>query len=66
MLITQPMKIRRAVCRCFGGAFRSASNISSINPMNGPNFGCARRTEDRYPGGSGCSTIFATVRQPNL
>jgi len=59
---TNRSKIRCAVCRCFGGASRSAANIASISPRTCSNTGAAR-TGRRRSGGKADSNACRTVRR---
>jgi hypothetical protein len=56
-------QIRLAVCRCFGGAVRSASSHSSITARYGPNFGAGLLTGLRFAGGTGDANACFTVRR---
>ena len=58
-------KIRFAVCRCFFGAFWSATRISWMIGNTGANTGRGRTSFCRYPGGSECDRIFFNVCQPS-
>ena len=55
--------MRSAVCRCFFGAWRSASRIWWMTGRNGPSRGLARGTLGRKGGGSADARIFLRVCQ---
>ena len=57
-------KIRFAVCRCFFGAFLSASRISWMIGNTGTSTHRGRACFCRYPGGSACDKIFFSVASP--
>ena len=60
-LVAQPFEQPWIVCRCFFGSVRSDFRISSMNAACASSFGRTRCFPCRYPGGTECPTIFATV-----
>ena len=62
-ILTDRLKSRFAVCRCFLGSCLSCSSTSWIHETCGPSTGCSRFAFRRYPGGSTCASIFPSVRQ---